>query len=255
MGKGIFIASMCILSFQFSTLAIEPTNNMVDPHDRITHTTDSLSFEFSASFQTRHIWRGTLTCNTWNIQPTFNISKKNFLIGAWGAYTVDNSYSEVDLYISYTLGPLNIAILDYFCPNEYATFNRLFDFNQKTTQHTIDLALTYEGTNKFPLRIMASTLVYGDDLNPQTGKNFFSTYIETAYTFKQNPVRQTEIFLGLTPFQGYYAKSMNITNIGVSFTQTLKKTASYELPIFGKLIVNPYTENLYFVFGISISTH
>jgi hypothetical protein len=255
MSKVLLSVLTFLVVFQIGTQGKEPVNVMVDPHERITHTSDSLSFEFSTSFQTRHIWRGSLTCSAWNIQPSFNLSKKNFLIGAWGAYTIDNSYSEVDLYISYSLGPFNLAVLDYFCPNETVRFNRLFDFNQRTTQHTIDVSLTFEGTKKLPLRIMASTLVYGDDLNPRTGENYYSTYIETAYSFKQNPNRQTEIFLGFTPFEGYYANTLYITNLGFSISQTIKKTENFELPIFGKLILNPFTENLYFVFGLSITTN
>jgi hypothetical protein len=238
-----------------AVVASDPNNTMVDPLTKATHTTDSLSLEFSASFQNRHIWRGSLTCSAWNIQPTINLSKNNFLIGAWSAYTVDNSYAEVDLYISYSIGRLNIAVLDYFCPNETAAFNRLFDFNQRTTQHTVDVTLTYEISKKFPLSLMASTLVYGDDLNPKTGKNYFSTYVEASYIWTKKPKHQIETSIGFTPFEGYYASSLNVVNIGLSITKNLAITESFQLPVFGKLIVNPYSENIYFVFGLSIETH
>ncbi len=231
-----------------------PTNTNTETHDKIPVATDSLSIHLSANFQSRHLWRGSVTCSAWNIQPTVTVSKRNFLVGFWGAYTVDNSYSEVNLYGSYTIGRFSVAVLDYFCPDETLKFNRLFDTNQKTTQHTIDATLTYNGTKKLPLSIMISTLVWGDDLSVTNGKNYYSTYIEAGYTWERTPTQKFEFFAGLTPFEGYYASSLNLVNIGFSASQTLKVSSTFKLPIFGKIIANPYTQNLYFVFGATLGS-
>jgi hypothetical protein len=220
--------------------------------EKIPESSDSLSFKYSAGFQTRHIWRGSLTCDTWNIQPSFNISRKNFLIGTWAAYTVDNSYSEVDLYVSYTLGNFTVALLDYFCPNSSMQFNRLFDFNQRTTQHTLDVNLSFNGTSKIPIQIMASTLIYGDDLNPVTNKNYFSSYIEANYTWTRTLQQQFEFFVGITPFEGYYAKSFKVVNTGFCVNQTILISESLKIPTFCKFLINPYAESAYLVFGLTL---
>ncbi len=220
--------------------------------EKIPHTTDSLSIEFSANFQSRHVWRGSLTCNAWNIQPTFNVSKRNFLFGAWAAYTVNNSYAEVDLYASYSHGPFTVSILDYFCPNENLRFNRFFDINQSTTQHTIDITVSFDGTKRFPFTLMASTLVWGDDLNPATGKNFFSTYLEAGYSWQRTPAQKFDFLVGFTPFNGYYADKASVVAVGVGINQSIKINDHLKLPIFGKLLVNPYSQNIFFVFGFTL---
>jgi hypothetical protein len=222
------------------------------PADHIPHTTDSLLVELTASFQSRHIWRGSLTCDAWNIQPSFNISKNNFLVGAWAAYTVDNSYAEVDVYASYSIGNLTFSLLDYFCPNETIRFNRFFDLNQSTTQHTVDATISFDGTKQVPFSLMVSTLLWGDDLNPATGKNYYSTYIEAGYNWSRTATQDYQFFVGLTPYRGYYADSFNIVGVGAGVNQKIKITDSFSLPVFGKLILNPYTENLFVVFGFSL---
>lgn len=227
-------------------------SSLVEPVERVPQTSDTLKIDFSANFQSRHIWRGTLTCDAWNVQPTVNFSNKNFLVGAWGAYTVNNSYAEIDLYIAYSVGNFTIALLDYFCPNENQRFNRLFDFNKLTTQHTFDLTLSFEGTRKFPIKFMASTLLWGDDINPTTGNNYFSTYLETGFYWERNSSQKFDFFVGATPFKGYYAKSFNIVSLGASINQYISVSDDLTIPIFGKLIVNPYTENIFLVFGLTL---
>ncbi len=227
--------------------------NLLTPADKLPKATDSLSFDFSANIQSRHVWRGTLTCSAWNVQPTVNLSKGNFLVGAWAANTFDSSYSEFDLYVSYTIGGFTIALLDYFCPDETLAFNRLFDFNQPTTQHTVDATLTYNGPDQFPITIMASTLIWGDDLDDE-GNNYFSTYIEAGYSLKPWVNTQFDLIAGFTTHNGYYAQGANMVNLGLQFEQPLLISDKFTLPIFGKIHVNPYTENIYFVFGFTLGS-
>lgn len=222
------------------------------PADHIPHATDSLSVDLSATILARHVWRGSLTCDAWNMQPSFNVSKRNFLVGAWAAYTVDNSYAEVDIYASYSLGSFTFSVLDYFCPNETLRFNRFFDLDQSTTQHTLDATLSFDGTEKLPITLMVSTLLWGDDLNPNNGRNYYSTYIEAGYTWERTAYQHFDFSVGHTPYRGYYANTFSVVSVGAGVTQTIKISESFSLPIFGKLILNPYTENLFFVFGLTL---
>ena len=249
-----FLIALTALLVDISILSATATNTNTETHDKIPVATDSLSIHLSANLQSRHLWRGSVTCSAWNIQPTATVSKRNFLVGFWGAYTVNNSYSEVNLYGSYTIGRFSVAVLDYFCPDETLKFNRLFDTNQKTTQHTVDATLTYNGTKKFPLSLMVSTLVWGDDINATTEKNYYSTYIEAGYTWERTQTQKFEFFAGITPVEGYYANSLNLVNMGFSASQTINVSSTFKLPIFGKIIANPHTQNLYFVFGATIGS-
>ena len=230
----------------------EKKSPLTEPSEKIHMASDSLKFDISADFRSRHIWRGSLTCSAWNIQPTMHLSSSNFLIGAWGAYTVDNSYTEFDLYASYTFKRFTIAVLDYFCPSETVRFNHLFNFNNKTTKHTLDAVISYNGTEKFPFSISASTLFFGDDKNPNTGNNYFSTYIEANYKWEISELLKTDFHVGFTPFEGYYSTGANVVSCGLSVTQNLRVTSNFTIPINGRLIVNPNTENVFFVFGFTL---
>ncbi|MFO8021901.1 MAG: hypothetical protein R6U65_05490 [Perlabentimonas sp.] len=257
MSKTALITAFLTLIFSLPIHAIINNDKdktlLVEPPEKIPASTDSLSINLSADFYTRHIWRGTLTCDSWNIQPTINVSKNNFQFGTWAAYTVNNNYSELDLYVSYTWRNFSISILDYFCPDETLRFNRLFDFKQQSTQHTIDAVASYDGSGKIPVRLMVSTLLYGDDLNPLNNKNLYSTYIETGYEWKLSNSQLIDFHIGITPYKSYYADSFNIVSCGIAMNQTLQITEEFSLPITGKLIANPYTENIFLVFGISVS--
>lgn len=249
--KKINLLFVLIISASFGVFATSGSS-MLEPPDKLPKTTDTISFNVTANVQSRHIWRGDLTCSAWNIQPTINYSKRKFLVGAWGAYTVDNSYSEVDLYISYSVGRFTLSILDYFCPDETQKTNRFFDLDQRTTQHTIDAVLSYNGDKKLPLNIMVSTLIWGDDIDLATGKNYFSTYIEAGYTWSRINNLQFDFFAGVTPFKSYYANSFNLVNLGFTLNHKVKFNEYFSLPIFSKFILNPYTENVFFVFGFTI---
>ncbi len=238
--------------FIYSGVSSTNTSPSSDTHDKVPKPSDSLSVHLSANFQSRHIWRGNLTCSAWNVQPSLSVSQKNFLFGLWGAYTVDNSYSEVNLYASYSIANFTFTVYDYYCPNETLKFNRLFDFNRHSTQHTVDATLTYGGTERMPFWVMASTLIWGDDNDNVTGNKFYSTYIEAGYTWQYRKAWEFEFLLGGTPFEGYYAPRANLVNVGFGAKQTLSISSGFRLPIFVKLVANPYEENLYLVFGATI---
>ena len=255
MNRTVFTFAVLLL-ISFAGFAVNPNFNEDDlgtgSSDKLQSTTDSLSVEISANLQARHVWRGQLSCNAWNIQPSFDVSKNNFLVGAWAAYTVDNSYAEVDLYVSYTYKRFTLSLLDYFCPDETRKFNRFFNFKQSTAQHTIDAELRYNGTEDFPLTVSVSSLLWGQDLNPKPDERFLSTYIEAAYSWSVSDDMEVDAFAGLTPFKGYYADSFNVIALGAGVTQKVKITDNFNFPVFGKLVLNPYTENLYFVFGVTM---
>jgi hypothetical protein len=144
-------------------------------------------------------------------------------------------------------------LLDYFCPDETQTFNHLFNFKQKTTQHTLDAMISYEGPKKFPINLMISTLVWGDDIDPLSGKNFYSTYAEVGFTWERSSFQKFDLNFGVTPFEGYYANSFNVVNLGFGINQTVPVSEFLKIPVFGELIVNPYTENIFFVFGLTLN--
>lgn len=114
---------------------------------------------------------------------------KNLTLGAWGCYTVDNSYSEIDFVCESCVGQLLLQrYLDYYNPIEGVKKNDFFNYNADTTRHLVDVNVKFHGTTNFPVYIMASTLIYGVDKKPNTTQNRYSTYFEAGYTLNEMPI-------------------------------------------------------------------
>ncbi len=238
--------------------------------------TRGADLSFGADFFSRYIWRGYDYGNSPAIQPNIDFSWNGLNIGAWGSYAFSKhsiqvndttvvdagNYSEVDLYVSYTYKWITLLVYDYFTlnglnPNEG---NRYFDYRNTTTGHTFEASLSFNGTETFPLRILAGTLFYGDDKNKDsTGvygmgeKNNYSTYFEVGYTFRIKKI-ETELipFIGGIPFgSSWYGPYAGITNIGLTVKKSIPVTPEYEFPVQASLIANPQSEALFLVFGIS----
>lgn len=213
---------------------------------------DTPLFSLSGDIKSRHTWRGGLTCSAMNLQPTLNLNLKNLTLGAWGCYTVDNTYSEIDLYATYKIKNFSISLLDYFNPIEGKKKNDFFEYGKDSTRHLIDVNVKFHGTNEFPVYIMASTLVYGVDRKPNSSSNRYSTYFETGYTLNLKADQRVDFFMGGTPHKSYYANEPAIVNLGMTVHNNVNVLGQYKLPIYISMIVNPRYQNIYFILGMTI---
>jgi len=204
----------------------------------------------SLELKSRHSWRGGLSTRSWNVQPTLEYAVlKNITLGAWGCYTTTNDYSEIDLYATYTAGPVCVTLYDYFnpTPNENAPNHHFFNFDKESTGHQIDATIDYS-FESVPLKLMASTIVYGADLN-QNGSNRYSTYFEASYLQKLKSGQTVSYFIGGTPHESMYYSNANIVNLGLKVSQDIM-ISRYKLPVSGSIIVNPARGNIYFIVSI-----
>lgn len=204
----------------------------------------------SLELKSRHAWRGGLTTRSWNVQPTLEYDAlENLTLGAWGCYTTTNEYAEVDLYVAYSAGPVCITLYDYFTPipNENAPNHHFFNFDKRSTGHQVDATIDYS-FESIPLKLTASTIVYGADLN-QNGSNQYSTYFEASYLQNLKSGQSVSYFIGGTPHKSMYYNSANIVNLGVKVSQDIM-ISSYKLPVSGSIIVNPARGNIYFIIGV-----
>jgi len=210
----------------------------------------SKDLSLSLEIKSRHAWRGGLTTRSWNMQPTIEYSGiKNLTLGAWGCYTINNEYAEVDLYASYSLGNFGITLYDYFnpMPSENGANHHFFNFDKNVTGHLIDATIDYT-FGSIPLKLMASTIVYGADLN-DSGSNKYSTYFEASYEHTLSSGQTISYFVGGTPHKSMYYNNANVVNLGFKVSQDVK-ISSYTLPVNGSIVVNPARGNIYFIVGI-----
>lgn len=209
------------------------------------------SISASLDVYSAHLWRGAKNGTSISIQPAAEYSYGNFSAGIWLAYSIDRSYTELDLYASYSAGSFTITLYDYFCPPNPVKQFEFFEFTEGKTKHTLDLNVVYAQPEKHPFELLVATMVYGDDLNSETGNNYFSTYIEPAVHF--HPWKSDfKIFAGFTPAASYYADQAAFINLGASISYKLKIHRKVVIPVTAKFMYNPVDEKAFFAVGVNL---
>ena len=191
-------------------------------------------FDISVDLMSRYVWRGTDFGHSPSIQPGLEYSKGGLAIGTWGAFTTTLAGGqEADLYVFYTFmdEKVSVGLTDYFFPDEFASENNYFEYNDTLTGHVFEVSASYNGTEDFPLSILVATNVYGADARKNdanglpTNKLQYSTYIEAKYEFKN-----AEVFAGFSLMDpdetigetGFYGHSMGFVNIGATVNKEIK---------------------------------
>ncbi len=245
MKRKLLVTTTLFLSFFVFSNAQENT----EPEQKQTQ-----NFHLSSDVVTNYIWRGLIYSDKPNLQPylDFTNDKGNFSIGGWGSYSLADYYSEVDLFASYSVGNFTLAVWDYFVMTQEPN-NKYFNYNKDSTYHAFEALLTFTGPESFPLELTASTFFYGYDKDAN-GDNYYSTYFEAAYPFKWK-ANNLKFFIGMTPQEGLYAPDLAVVNIGIKNTREIKISDKFSMPISGSIIVNPNTENIFFVLALTIAAN
>lgn len=218
--------------------------------------------DFSANFTldvvSRYYFRGLLFSPTPNLQADVSVAWKGLCLGSWSSLGIGERYAEIDWYLSYTLGPVTLVLNDYFAENEDNILNRnvlpvtkYFDWNKDSTFHQLELNLIVDGPENFPLRFFASTFVFGADKKEDGKGQCFSTYLELLYPFRLLN-HDFQVWVGGTPFKGFYYTSAHFTNIGFSVTHDLNITPTFKIPLTGTFAINPSVQDVFFIVGIRL---
>jgi hypothetical protein len=232
-------------------------------------------FNLGADLVSRYVWRGRDYGNSPAIQPNVSFSVAGFKAGMWGSMafvpqdrkindstTVSlGNYAETDPYLAYEIKGITLQVTDFFCPNPLTPNenNAYFNYKNSTTGHTFEISISYAGPEKFPIQLVAGTMVYGADKDQDSSgvwgagtDNNFSTYLEAAYTFQIKSIG-VKPFIGGIPFgSSWYGPYGGIVNLGVTVSKTVKITGDYSLPLYTSIITNPQSQSIFFVFGLSL---
>jgi hypothetical protein len=198
-----------------------------------------------SDFVSRYVWRGLDFGNSFSVQPSIALIAGDFEAGFWGSYPFTNTAGgneEIDLYLGYTLGDVSVLITDYYFPNSGGKYGNYDD----PGSHTVEVGLSYGGSDAFPLSVTAFMNVYNDDDN--------TVYFELGYTTQVNEVA-LDFFVGGTPGgdAGYYGTiDFNLINIGITASKEISITDKFTLPIFSSYVLNPNLEVAFLVFGLSL---
>lgn len=213
-----------------------------------TFATQAQEVFINADLVSSYIWRGMKNGNA-SVQPTLGVEWKGFTLSAWGSTEFRNENNEIDLTLEYEYKNLQLCLNDYFYQSEDEPFN-YFHYSPRTSGHTFEAGAVYTVSEKLPLSLGWYTTFAGNDYR-ENGKRAWSSYCELSYPFSVKTV-DLAIEAGFTPWEGEYATKFNVVNIGLSATKELNITSGFKPSVFGKLIANPYENQMYFVFGISL---
>lgn len=207
-------------------------------------------WNLSADIVSRYVWRGMQLSDGLNIQPTIEYSIGNFTVGTWASYGVGIPFAEVDLYVEYTLGNFSFLVSDYYDQDEYQmSANNYLNWRRGETGHAVEGAVTYSGSERFPISITAATFFYGCDDSDEDSKSDYSTYLELGYTFGIN-YAEMNVFVGGTPYKSTYCSKAGIVNVGFELAKEVQLSSNFKLPTKGAFVVNPNSKQVFLVFSI-----
>lgn len=188
-----------------------------------------------------YIWRGLKFGTGAAFQPSVDFTAGGFTIGAWGSYSTGNDEApETDLYATYAFdlgekAALSLTVTDYYFPgSEY------FNGDSHFIEPLVNLGLGN-------LSLTAAYMFY--NAAPSGSGDI---YVQAGYT--AGPVTLT-----LGGGNGQYSMEdededdkFAISNISIGTSREIKITDSFSLPISGSVILNPSSEQLFVVVGISL---
>ena len=191
--------------------------------------------DFGADVASSYVWRGTQFGNGPHVQPWMSLGYGNLELGAWGSVplTAGDTGAELDLYVSYDLGPLALTVTNYTFPvagGAYAEGEGLFEGDY--------------------LEVSGSGSVGPIDLTVGYFTELEALYIEAGFS-----VGVVDVALGYGSDDeeaAWYANGgSGLVNVSLGVSKDIKITDDYSLPVFGSLIYNPDAETAFLVFGMS----
>jgi hypothetical protein len=207
----------------------------------ITSSETIAQIDLGVEIMSRYVWRGTDFGNSPSIQPDISLSAGNLTLGTWAAIATNGNPdgSEIDWYLTYDIpteaGTFSLAVTDYTFPE--APTGNYFD----KSAHFIEAGLGYEGPADFPVTLFTGVFLTNDDDN--------SVYAEIGYT-----VSNLELFVGFTPAESamYGTSKAGIINTGIGISREIQVSDNFFLNLLGKIAVNPYTSDTFFMFGFGL---
>jgi hypothetical protein len=193
--------------------------------------------DFGADVASSYVWRGTQFGNGPHVQPWMSLGYGNLELGAWGSVplTAGDGGTELDLYVSYDLGPLALTVTNYTFPNTSPASKGAY----------VDGEGLFEGDY---LEVSGSGSVGPIDLTVGYFTELEALYIEAGFS-----IGVVDVAIGYAgeDDSDWYVSEAGLCNISVGGSKEVKITDDYSLPLFGSLVYNPEAESAFLVFGMS----
>jgi len=205
--------------------------------------------EAEVGITSQYIWRGTRLGDAPVVMPSATWSGNKFSFNVWSAFTFNNSYSELDLTPSYQFKHFQASLMDYYLPTPGES-NDYLNFKKGESCHALELTFDNSSVEKARLKWMIATFLLGDR-NEDTGKPFYSTYLEVSYPFSFRSIDAKPV-IGMTPFKGTYADEAGVVNLGMSLSKELSLSKRFSIPLSASAYYNPYRNDGFFTVATGI---
>ena len=208
---------------------------------------DKVETSVGADVVSGYVWRGQDLGDV-SLQPSLTVAYKGLSLSAWGNVGVDKEDTkEVDLTLGYAVGGFSISVTDYWTDGGA----KYFHYGAHDTNHVFEAQVGYDfgvvAVNWF-------TNFAGADGVKANGKRAYSSYISLAAPFKLGGVEWTAE-VGATPWEtDYYNEGTTgfaVCDLSLEAAKEIQLSKTFSLPLFAKLGVNPRTEDVHFVVGLS----
>ncbi len=184
-------------------------------------------------YYSTYVWRGVSYSGP-SLQPSVEVSMGGFSLGAWGSQGFDG-FQEMDFYVGYEMDfGLSLGITDYFYPSTSTSPSGPF---LDTDSHAYELNTGYSID---ALSVSANYIFAGG------GSSGEDIYLEAGFSFDK-----ADVFIGAG--NGWHTSNEDfaIVNVGISTSKEISITDSFSIPVSGAVVLNPETEDVYIVVGLS----
>ena len=212
---------------------------------------DTLETTIGTDLVSQYVWRGQDLGGV-SVQPTLGLSYKGLSLSAWGSAGLSNPADtrEFDLTLAYTIGGFNIGVTDYWFNAGLDPLNRYFAYAADCTNHVFEANVGYDFG--FASLQWYTNFAGNDGLTPDE-KCAYSSYVEVNVPFVLGGVDWTAT-AGAVPFATdfYGVEGFGVVNVALTASKDIRITDSFSIPVFAQVAANPYSENAFFVFGITL---
>ncbi len=204
---------------------------------------NGISLSLGADVVSSYVWRGSYLDGA-SVQPGLSLDFAGLSIGFWGSTSFtsfadwNNSYKELDLFISYGIKGFSIGITDYFCARQGDKY-----FCDWGHIHILEGTVGYDFSEccNLPLSLVWNTNFVNDD--------DYSTYIHVGYDFSIKSI-DLSAGIGITPWEGAYASDFNVTDISLRATKTFT-LKNFAPSVWVEGVFAPAANDAFLVVGFS----
>lgn len=196
-----------------------------------------------------YLWRGAANCG-FHVQPDMALHYKGFTFEAYGYFSLDNTFKEIDLELQYRYKDLDIHLLDCFCYcSGYKNPENYFDWSKETGNHFAELAVCYV-PQKYPFYAKWFTFFYGDFLPGENGKKgapSFSSYLELEAHHTFGRICTGSVIVGSSILKGAYTsytKDFAVIHCELRAFREIR-LQHVSIPLTVSFVVNPYSKLSY----------